>query len=76
MLDDGSRWAYAGPVSGLHLRWQLGLAAVLVCGVLIGLATGVGRLRTAGRGGRFVLWAVSLAGPLALFAGMLVAALL
>ena len=76
MLDGGSRWAYAGPVSGLHLRWQLGLAAVLVCGVLIGLATGVGRLRTAGRGGRFVLWAVSLAGPLALFAGMLVAALL
>jgi len=76
MLDEQSRWAYAGPVSGLHLRWQLGAVAVLLCGVLIGLVTGVGRLRSAGRGGRFLLRLLGIAGPLAIFGGMLAAALI
>jgi hypothetical protein len=76
MLDSDSSWAYAGPASALHLRWELGVLVVVLCGILVGLVTGVRRLRTAGRGGRFLLWLLGLAGPLAIFAGMLVTAAL
>ena len=76
MLDADSGWAYAGPASALHLRWELGVVIVVLCGILVGLVTGVRRLRTAGRRGRFVLWLIGLAGPLAIFAGMLVTAAL
>jgi hypothetical protein len=76
MLDAGSRWAYAGSTSGLRLRWQLGAGLVLLCGVLIGLVTGVGRLRDAGRRGRLLLWLISVAGPLLLYAGALGATLI
>ncbi len=76
MLDADSSWAYAGPASALHLRWELGVLIVVLCGVLIGLVTGVRRLRSAGTGGRLLLWALGLAGPLAIFAGMLVTAAL
>lgn len=73
MLDANSRWAYAGPVSGLQLRWILGAVVVVLCGLLIGFATGVHRLRTAGSGGRFALWLLSLTGPLTIYAGILAA---
>jgi hypothetical protein len=76
MLDEQSRWAYAGTTKAMHLRWQLGAAVVVLCGVLIGLFTGVGRLRSAGRGGRLVLRLIGVAGPLVIFAGMLAAALI
>jgi hypothetical protein len=76
MLDSDSSWAYAGPASALHLRWELGVLVVVLCGILVGLVTGVRRLRTAGRGGRFLLWVLGVAGPLAIFAGMLVTAAL
>lgn len=76
MLDAGSTWAYAGPTSGLTLRWILGAVVVLLCGLLVGFVTGVHRLRRARRGARFVLWLVGLAGPLAIYAGILTAAAL
>jgi hypothetical protein len=76
MLDADSRWAYAGPASGLTLRWILGAAIVLLCGLLIGFATGVHRLRTAGRRARLALWLLGLSGPLALYAGAVLAAAL
>ncbi len=76
MLDAGSTWAYAGPTSGLTLRWILGAVVVLLCGLLVGFLTGVHRLRRVRRGARFVLWLVGLAGPLAIYAGILTAAAL
>ncbi|SHN46389.1 hypothetical protein SAMN05443668_11576 [Cryptosporangium aurantiacum] len=67
--------AYAGPVAGLHLRWILGFAAVLACGIGTGAATGVQRLRRAGPRKVAMLWALSLGGPAALALITLVAAL-
>lgn len=73
MLDADSRWAYAGPTA---IRWQLGLAAVVGCGLLLGWATGVGRLRTTSRNRRLLLRLLSLVAPLTIFAGVVLAALL
>lgn len=67
--------AYAGPVSGLHLRWVLGLALVLVCGIGVGAATGVSRLRREGPRRVAVLWALSIGGPVLVALVPVVAAL-
>jgi hypothetical protein len=72
MLDSGSRWAYSGPT---NLRWQLGLVAVVVCGLLLGWATGVGRLRTTSRRDRFLLHLLSFAAPLTIYTGVVLGAL-
>lgn len=74
MLHRDSTRAYADPVGSLHLRWLLGLALVALVGVGIGAATGAGRLRRegAGRAG----WLLTMGGTLALFLGIVGAALL
>ncbi|MEH1100414.1 hypothetical protein [Micromonospora sp. CPCC 205561] len=68
--EGGTAYADAGPAG--HLRWLLGLLAVLGCGAGIARWTGSNRL-TDPRARR---WAVagSLAGPLVITAGFLVAA--
>jgi hypothetical protein len=73
MVGSESRQAYVGTDGlGLHLRWALGLALVLLCGAGIAWATGATRLgdRLARR--RAVL--ASLAGPLVLAIGFIAAA--
>ncbi|GAA3397478.1 hypothetical protein [Cryptosporangium minutisporangium] len=72
----GGNVAYAGPAAGLHLRWMLGFLGVLACGVGVGAATGVQRLRREGPRKVGVLWALSLGGPAVLALITLVAALL
>jgi hypothetical protein len=76
MLASDRDWAYVGPSWGLHLRWGLGLAAVLLCGLALGAATGAKFLRPLGRRASLGARLLALAGPLALFAGMLGAALI
>ncbi|GGQ41628.1 hypothetical protein [Couchioplanes azureus] len=73
MVSQDSRQAYAGEASVLvHLRWSLGFVLVLLCGLGIAGLTGARRLGTArSRRGALLL---SLAGPLALLAGFLLAA--
>lgn len=63
MVSESGRLAYVGDGTGLLLRWTLPLAAVLACGLLIGLATGAWRLRGRSRFGAVTL---SLLGPLAI----------
>jgi hypothetical protein len=63
MVSAGGRLAYVGDSTGLLLRWALPLAAVVGCGLLIGLATGAWRLRGRSRFGAVTL---SLLGPLAI----------
>lgn len=72
---DGDDVAYAEPVAGLHLRWILGLLLVLACGVAVGAATGVTRLRREGQRRIATLWALSLGGPAVLALIPFVAAL-
>lgn len=70
-VSDSARTVYTGDRSGLYLRWAIGFALMLVCAVLIPVATGAWRLEGRGR-----VWAV-LSGyliPLALAAGIIGAA--
>jgi hypothetical protein len=71
MVSAKSRIAYAGPVGPLNVRWLLGLALVLLCGLGIGWATGAGRLL--GQRTRLAAYGLSVAAPVALLLGMLVA---
>jgi hypothetical protein len=75
VLQSDSDWAYAGSPGNVRMRWQLGFVAALLCGLAIGVVTGVRTLRSAKAGGRLALWLLGLAGPLALFGGMLLTAL-
>jgi hypothetical protein len=73
MVSADSRQAYLGDTGALvHLRWILGFVLVLVCGYAIAGLTGARRLETARARRGAVL--VSLAGPLILLAGFLLAA--
>ncbi|TQS45527.1 hypothetical protein [Cryptosporangium phraense] len=75
LLHRDSTVAYAGPAGDLHLRWVLGFLLVLACGVGIGAATGVPRLRREGPQRVAALWILSLLGPVLLLAASLVIAL-
>jgi hypothetical protein len=73
MVNQQSRQAYVGNTGLLvHLRWVLGFVLVLLCGVGIAGLTGTRRLETV-RARRTALL-ISLAGPVVLLAGFLVAA--
>ncbi|MEU4423947.1 hypothetical protein AB0F81_25225 [Actinoplanes sp. NPDC024001] len=73
MVSPGSDQAYAAPAGVLlHLRWALGFLLVLVCGYGIAEATGARRLESRRARRRAVLG--SVAGPLLLLAGFLIAA--
>jgi hypothetical protein len=73
MVSRDSHRAYLGDTSPLlQLRWLLGFALVLFCGYAIAALTGARRLET-GRARRGAVLA-SLAGPLLLLAGFLIAA--
>jgi len=73
MVSSDSRQAYVGGTGLLvHLRWALGFVLVLLCGLGIAGLTGARRLETT-RARRGALL-ISLAGPLALLAGFLLAA--
>ena len=73
MVSSHSRQAYAGSTGTLmHLRWALSFLLVLLCGLGIAGLTGARRLETA-RARRSALL-LSVAGPLALLVGFLVAA--
>ncbi|HEY0485274.1 MAG TPA: hypothetical protein VGD72_03370 [Mycobacteriales bacterium] len=76
MLSGDHTWAYSGPSWALHLRWGLGLAIVLLCGLVLGAVTGARFLRPLGRRAVVGVRLLAVAGPLALFAGMLGVALL
>ncbi len=68
MVSADAKLAYAGTESGLHLRWGVGLALVLLCGFAIAASSGAWRLRG---GARYGVIGVSLLGPALLTAGML-----
>jgi hypothetical protein len=68
MVGRDGRLAYVGDNTGLLLRWVLPLAAVVGCGLLIGLATGAWRLHGRARFGAVTL---SLLGPLTITACVL-----
>ena len=73
MVSADSRQAYLGDTGTLiQLRWMLGFLLVLICGYAIAGLTGARRLETARARRGAVL--VSLAGPLILLAGFLLAA--
>jgi hypothetical protein len=73
MVSADSGQAYLGDTGVLiHLRWMLGFLLVLICGYAIAGLTGARRLETARARRGAVL--VSLAGPLILLAGFLLAA--
>ena len=73
MVSLDSRQVYVGDTGVLvHLRWSLGFLLVLLCGLGIAGLTGVRRLETF-RARRSALL-LSVAGPLALLVGFLVAA--
>jgi hypothetical protein len=70
MVDRQARQAYVGSAPLLlHLRWALGVVLMLLCGVGIAASTGARRLETARARRAAVL--LSLAGPVALWAGFL-----
>lgn len=71
ILNESSDWAYAGSTSGLQLRWILGAALVLLCGLAVGSVTGVRKLRSEPLRRRLLLRLIGLVGPLAIFATML-----
>ena len=70
MVSRTGRQAYVGDSAGLTLRWAVPLVLVLLCGLLISVATGAWRLP--GRG-RTVAVSLSLLGPLLVAAGILAA---
>jgi hypothetical protein len=73
MVSPASSQAYATPTGPLlHLRWALGFLIVLICGYGIAGATGARRLESA-RARRGALLA-SVAGPVLLLIGFLIAA--
>lgn len=73
MVSAASGQAYAAPPGLImHLRWSLGFLMVLICGYGIAGATGARRLESA-RARRGALLA-SVAGPVVLLAGFLIAA--
>jgi len=73
MVSPDSRQAYLGDTGLLvQLRWILGFLLVLICGYAIAGLTGARRLDTARARRGAVL--ISLAGPLVLLAGFLLAA--
>ncbi|MBG0561560.1 hypothetical protein [Actinoplanes aureus] len=73
MVSRGSTQAYAAPAGLLmHLRWALGFLLVLICGYGIAETTGARRLESRRARRRAVL--ASVAGPLLLLAGFLIAA--
>lgn len=72
MLSPDSTRAYATAPAALHLRWSIGLALVLACGAGVAWASGATRLDLLRDRRRAV--ALSVAGPLVLAAGFLVAA--
>jgi hypothetical protein len=72
MVSPRGRMAYAGPKGTLHLRWTLGLAVVVLCGLAIAWATGASRLPD--RRSRIGGYVTSLAAPLLLLAGIVAAA--
>ena len=73
MVSPDSRQVYVGGTGTLmHLRWVLGFALVLICGYAVAGVTGARRLETAKARRAAVL--LSLAGPVALLAGFLIAA--
>lgn len=69
MVSEDGRIAYAGDVRGLHLRWVLGLALLLLIGLGIALATGAWRLPARARFGAVL---TSVTAPL-LLAGVTLA---
>jgi hypothetical protein len=72
MVKSSSKQAYVGTTGLLvHLRWVLGMALVLLCGLGIAGITGTRRLET--RRARRVALLMSLAGPVLLLAGFLIA---
>lgn len=72
MVSPDSRQAYLGGTGTLmHLRWILGFGLVLICGYAVAGVTGARRLETAKARRSAVL--LSLAGPLTLLAGFLIA---
>jgi hypothetical protein len=72
MVSASSQQAYVGSTGKLvHLRWMLGFALVLLCGLGIAGLTGTRQLETLrARRGALLM---SLAGPVLLLAGFLVA---
>ncbi|GII21252.1 hypothetical protein [Planosporangium mesophilum] len=72
MVSSQGRIAYTGQPSSLHLRWILGIALVLLCGLGIAWATGAGRLET--RRARLAVYSASVGGPLLLALGVVAAA--
>lgn len=72
LMVPGGRMAYAGSPSGLRVRWIVGLGLVLLCGVGLGWATGAGRLGRLRTG--LAAWLITLAAPLVLAAGIVLAA--
>jgi hypothetical protein len=73
MVSPDSRQVYLGGTGTLmHLRWVLGFALVLICGYAVAGVTGARRLETAKARRAAVL--LSLAGPVALLVGFLIAA--
>jgi hypothetical protein len=71
MVSAAGRIAYAGDRGGLLLRWTLGWAVVLLCGLGTAWATGASRLSRPGA--RLGAWITSLAAPALLLAGVLAA---
>jgi hypothetical protein len=73
MVSPDSKQAYLGSTPPLlHLRWILGFTLVLVCGYAVAGLTGARRLENSqARRGAVLL---SLAGPVTLLAGFLIAA--
>ncbi|WP_213452945.1 hypothetical protein [Rhizomonospora bruguierae] len=71
MVSPGSSRAYAGAevTAGVHVRWAVGLALTLLCGLGIAWATGARRLDPARA--RHLAVLLSLAAPLALAATFL-----
>ncbi len=76
VLDTPGGFAYAASDLVLHVRWLLGLAFAAGCGLAAAAASGVGRLRHESPARRTMAWGLAVGGPVALFLGMLAAALL